>query len=63
MLVLELFLKGNDGKNLEKVVLEMRKDEAKAFVAKLREIERVKQYIVLLIYVNVGFIRCIRMKV
>jgi hypothetical protein len=41
ILVLELFLKGSDGKKLERVVLEMRKEEAKAFVAKLREIERV----------------------
>lgn len=40
-MVLELFLKGSDGKKLERVVLEMRKDEAKAFVMKLREIERV----------------------
>lgn len=41
MLVLELFLRGNDGKNLERVVIEMNKSEAKAFVGKLRDIEKV----------------------
>ena len=39
ILVLELFLKGSDGKKLERVVIEMTRDEAKAFVGKLREIE------------------------
>jgi hypothetical protein len=41
LLVLELFLRGNDGKNLERVVIEMNKGEAKAFVGKLRDIEKV----------------------
>lgn len=40
MLVLELFLRGCDGKELERVIIEMNKVEAKAFVGKLREIER-----------------------
>jgi hypothetical protein len=40
MLVLELFLRGCDGKELERVIIEMNKVEAKAFVAKLREIEK-----------------------
>jgi COMM domain len=40
LLVLELFLRGSDGKTLERVVIEMNKVEAKAFVAKLREIEK-----------------------
>ena len=40
MLVLELFLRGQDGKRLERVVLEMNLQEAKAFVGKLREVER-----------------------
>lgn len=42
MLVLELYLKGSDGKQFERVVIEMDKNEAKHFVAKLREIERVR---------------------
>ena len=41
MLVLELFLRGSDGKELERVIIEMNTVEAKAFVAKLREIEKV----------------------
>jgi hypothetical protein len=41
MLVLELFLRGADGKDLERVIIEMNKLEAKAFVAKLKEIEKV----------------------
>jgi hypothetical protein len=41
LLVLELFLKGSDGKQLERVVIEMNKAEAKIFVAKLRDIEKV----------------------
>lgn len=41
LLVLELFLKGSDGKKLERVVIEMKREEARAFVANLREIERV----------------------
>jgi hypothetical protein len=47
MLVLELFLKGSSsGKNnLERVVIEMNKDEARAFVGKLREIEKVRTHI------------------
>ncbi len=40
MLVLELFLRGSDGKDLERVIIEMNKVEAKAFVAKLKEIEK-----------------------
>ena len=40
MLVLELFLRGCDGKNLERVIIEMNKVEAKAFVSRLKEIER-----------------------
>jgi hypothetical protein len=41
MLVLELFLRGSDGKDLERVIIEMNKVEAKAFVGKLKEIEKV----------------------
>ncbi len=41
MLILELFLRGSDGKELERVIIEMNKVEAKAFVSKLREIEKV----------------------
>lgn len=41
MLILELFLRGSDGKELERVIIEMNKNEAKAFVAKLKEIEKV----------------------
>ena len=41
MLVLELMLKGSDGKKVERVVIEMNLDEAKAFVGRLREIEKV----------------------
>jgi len=40
LLVLELFLRGSDGKQLERVIVEMNKVEAKAFVAKLREVEK-----------------------
>lgn len=40
MLVLELFLRGSDGKELERVIIELNKVEAKAFVAKLAEIEK-----------------------
>jgi len=40
MLVLELFLRGSAGKDLERVVIEMNKQEARAFVAKLKEIEK-----------------------
>ena len=40
MLVLELFLRGCDGKELERVIIEMNKVEAKAFVGKLKEIEK-----------------------
>jgi hypothetical protein len=40
MLVLELFLRGSDGKDLERVVIEMNRVEAKAFVGKLKEIEK-----------------------
>lgn len=42
MLVLELFLRGADGKDLERVIIEMNKLEAKAFVTKLKEIEKVR---------------------
>ena len=42
ILLVELFLRGDDGKKLERVIIEMNKLEAKAFVAKLREIERVR---------------------
>ena len=41
-MILELFLKGYDGKKIERVVIEMNKDEARAFVGKLKEIERVR---------------------
>ena len=41
ILILELFLRGADGKELERVIIEMNKVEAKAFVSKLREIEKV----------------------
>ena len=44
MLVLELFLRGTDGKDLERVIIEMNKVEAKAFVTKLKEIEKVNFY-------------------
>jgi len=40
LLVLELYLKRSDGKEIQRVVIEMNKDEAKSFVSKLREIER-----------------------
>ncbi|CDW83623.1 UNKNOWN [Stylonychia lemnae] len=40
-LVLELMLRGQDGKGLERVVIELNNQEAKAFVGKLREIEKV----------------------
>jgi hypothetical protein len=40
MLVLELFLKGSEGKQLERIVIEMNQSEAKAFVGKLKEIEK-----------------------
>jgi hypothetical protein len=40
MLVLELFLRGSDGKDIERVVLEMNRQEAKAFVGRLKEIEK-----------------------
>lgn len=40
MLVLELFLRGSDGKDIERVVVEMNKQEAKAFVGRLKEIEK-----------------------
>ena len=40
MLVLELFLRGSEGKQLERVVSEMNQSEAKAFVGKLKEIEK-----------------------
>ena len=43
MLVLELFLRGSDGKDLERVIIEMNKVEAKAFVGKLKEIEKVRK--------------------
>lgn len=42
ILVLELFLRKDDGKSLERVVIELNTIEAKAFVGKLREIERVR---------------------
>ena len=44
-LVLELYLRKDDGKSLERVVIEMNLGEAKAFVGKLREIERVRYLI------------------
>lgn len=43
MLILEMFLRGGDGKELERVVIEMNKVEAKAFVGKLKEMEKVGQ--------------------
>jgi hypothetical protein len=42
VLVLELLLRKDDGKSLERVVIEMNRVEAKAFVGRLREIERVR---------------------
>lgn len=50
MLVLELFLRGSDGKELERVVIEMNKLEAKAFAAKLKDIEKVR----LNIYISIA---------
>jgi COMM domain len=44
-LILELYLRKDDGKSLERVVIEMNVGEAKAFVGKLREIERVRYLI------------------
>jgi hypothetical protein len=44
-LILELYLRKDDGKSLERVVIEMNLGEAKAFVGKLREIERVRYLI------------------
>jgi hypothetical protein len=44
-LMLELYLRKDDGKSLERVVIEMNLGEAKAFVGKLREIERVRYLI------------------
>lgn len=58
MLVLELFLKGCDSKKLERIVLEMNTVEAKGFVAKLKEIERVN---IIKININIGIDRCIIM--
>ena len=46
ILVLELFLRGSDGKELERVIVEMNKAEAKAFVGKLKEIEKVRILVV-----------------
>ena len=46
MLVLELFLRGSDGKELERVIIEMNRVEAKAFVTKLKEIERVRDEVI-----------------
>jgi len=40
IMVLELFLRGSDGKEIERVVLEMNRDEAKAFVGRLDQIEK-----------------------
>ena len=40
MLVLELFLRGCDGKQLERVIIEMNRVEAKAFVSRLKEVEK-----------------------
>jgi hypothetical protein len=42
ILVLELYLRKDDGKNLDRVVIELNRVEAKAFVGRLREIERVR---------------------
>lgn len=58
MLVLELMLKGSDGKKVERVVIEMNMDEAKAFVGRLREIEKVNK----LLNVKIGFNWCIIMR-
>lgn len=49
LLVLELFLRGCDGKELERVVIEMNKSEAKAFVAKLKEVEKVSTHMIILL--------------
>jgi COMM domain len=46
-LILELFLRKDDGKTLQRVVVEMNRVEAKAFVGKLREIERVRLTMIL----------------
>ena len=40
ILVLEMFLRGSDGKEVERVILEMNASEAKAFVSKIKEIEK-----------------------
>jgi len=40
-MVLELFLRGDDGKKIERVVIEMNQTEARAFVHKIKEIEKV----------------------
>ena len=42
MLILELFLKNNDGSKIERVLIEMNMEEARGFVGKLKEIERVR---------------------
>mmetsp|Transcript_44583 Transcript_44583/g.32681 ORF Transcript_44583/g.32681 Transcript_44583/m.32681 type:complete len:139 (-) Transcript_44583:31-447(-) len=39
-LVLELFLRGGDGKDLERIVIDMGLEEAAAFVSNLKDIER-----------------------
>lgn len=49
-MVLELFLRGDDCKRLERVVLEMNHSETKAFVGKLKEIEKVLLIIIIIIH-------------
>ena len=39
--MLELYLKTCDGTKIERIVIEMNISEAKAFIAKLKEIEKV----------------------
>ena len=53
-------MKGNDGKKFERVIIEMNTNEAKHFVAKLREIERV---IKLFLIINIGINRIIIMSI
>jgi hypothetical protein len=43
ILVLELYLQSSDSKKIERVVIEMNKDEAKEFVGKLKEVEKMHQ--------------------
>eukprot|EP00350_Pseudokeronopsis_sp_OXSARD2_P013384 CAMPEP_0170545660 /NCGR_PEP_ID=MMETSP0211-20121228/4026_1 /TAXON_ID=311385 /ORGANISM="Pseudokeronopsis sp., Strain OXSARD2" /LENGTH=140 /DNA_ID=CAMNT_0010849679 /DNA_START=126 /DNA_END=543 /DNA_ORIENTATION=+ len=40
MMVLELFLRGSEGKKLERIVVEMNLEETRAFVGNLKDIEK-----------------------